>query len=222
MSRDACETAGPRANWARILTQRHESVAAHRQKSEERMDPSGNSGQTPRTPPPDEPAWAQPAAPDPAIGTWGTPTAAPAAPAARRGGFNRLAGIIGGIVVLVVLGLGVAFVANLDSGAGKVTFSKTAYHTGDPCKFNSPITEATTADHVYLVALFKDTMEPGDSWTLTVTKDGQPFKSATDSTTTEFGCYVEQDGIPPLAAGVYVVTFTSGGKIEAEGTLTVK
>jgi len=123
------------------------------------------------------------------------------------------------VVVLAVVGL---VVIGLNSGVGTVMFSKAAYNTGSNCKFSEPVTTVTTTDPVYMIAFFKDTMEPSDVMTLNITKDGASFANASDTADKEFNCYIEQQSIGPLEAGVYKLTFTHNGTVEAEGTLTVK
>ena len=125
------------------------------------------------------------------------------------------------MVVLLIGGL-VAY-AYINSPAGHVYFSKTAYDQGsNTCQFSSPIDTAATTDSFYMIAAFNDTLEVGDSYTLTATKDGQPYGSQDATADTKFNCYIEKGPLGPLAAGTYKFTFTHGGKTEAEGTMTVK
>jgi hypothetical protein len=103
-----------------------------------------------------------------------------------------------------------------------VTWSKTAYdpstHT---CQFVSPIATATTTDLLYQIAVFKDTLKVGDSYSLTVTKDGQLTESVNDTANTESHCFVQTPPFSARAPGTYKFTFTHAGKTEAEGTLTI-
>ena len=192
--------------------------------------------------PPGQPGWGQPVPPiPPAQPGWGQPVepgqpgqpgwqpgqpgwqpggmwATPVAPK-RRAPILRIAGVV---LILLVLAGGALFYIGLNSGVGQVMFSKSAYQTGNNCKFDAPVTEATTTDSIYMIAFFRDTLQPSYSLTLDVTKDGAPFENATDTTDTSFNCYIESQPMGPLAAGVYKLTFTHNGTVEADGTLTVK
>ena len=88
---------------------------------------------------------------------------------------------------------------------------------------DNAITTANAGDTIYMIAAFKDTLDAGQSFTLTVTKDGQKFgDSSPTSLPTQFNCYIEQTGINLSDPGSYKFTFSKDGKTEAEGTLTVK
>jgi hypothetical protein len=166
------------------------------------------------------PAWGVPdspyGAPPPA---WGVP--APAT-AARKGLPRRLIAAVIAIIVVVVIGA--VALAVLRSDDGKVQFSKTAYdQSKTTCHMDNAITTANAGDTIYMIAAFKDTLDAGQSFTLTVTKDGQKSGDSTPtSLPTRFNCYIEQAGINPSDPGVYKFTFSKDGKTEAEGTLTVK
>jgi hypothetical protein len=133
-----------------------------------------------------------------------------------------LIGIIVGIVVVVVIGFAAMLVLNADDG--KVQFSKTAYdQTKKTCHMDNAITTSSPNDSVYMIAAFHDTLVAGQSFTITVAKDGQAYGDPiTASLPSMFNCYVEKDPITPTDTGVYKFTFTKDGKVEAEGTLTVK
>jgi len=202
------------------------------------MDPN-DPGQAPDAPPPygappaspygepppppygaPPPAWGVPdspyGAPPPA---WGVP--APAAPA-RKGPPRRLIAAVVAIIVVVVIGA--LALAVLRSDDGKVQFSKTTYdQSKTTCHMDNAITTANAGDTIYMIAAFKDTLDAGQSFTLTVTKDGQKFgDSSPTSLPTQFNCYIEQTGINLSDPGSYKFTFSKDGKTEAEGTLTVK
>ena len=197
------------------------------------MDPSGY-GQTPPPPPPAPPDWSQPGQPvapgqpapygqapygQPPYGQPAGMWAAPVAPKKR----SRLVGVVIAVVVVVVLGIAGLVYVGLTSGVGQVTFSMTADNSGNKsCKFASPVTQITTSDKVYLMAYFHDTLQPGDSVTVTVTKDGVAFGDNTVTVDKTMNCDVEPDAVGPLQAGVYKLTYTHNGTVEAEGTLTVK
>jgi hypothetical protein len=112
----------------------------------------------------------------------------------------------------------------LGQDAGKVQFSAAAYdQTNATCHMDNPITTANANDKVYMIAAFRDTLEGGQQFTLTVTKDGQPYgQPVTSSLPTKFNCYIEQQAMAPTDPGAYKFTFTLDGKVEAEGTLTIK
>ena len=127
------------------------------------------------------------------------------------------------IAIVVVVAIGAVATSLLGGGSGKVLFSTSAYNEGsNTCRFDNAITTASTTDSVYVIADLKDTLKAGDSYTITETKDGQALPSTTLTASKEFNCYMEQGGIGQLNAGVYKFTFTKDGKIEAEGTLTIK
>ncbi|MGD0122019.1 MAG: hypothetical protein ABSC46_05620 [Candidatus Limnocylindrales bacterium] len=148
---------------------------------------------------------------------WGAP-----APTSNKGGIGkRLIGIV--IVVVVVIGIGAVASVLLPGNSGQVMFSKGSYAVGtNTCKFDSPVTEVTASDPIYMIARLRDDMQPTDQITLTVTKDGQAFFTNTIPAGKKFNCYIEDGAIGPLSAGVYKFTLSVGGKTEAEGTLTIK
>ena len=187
------------------------------------MDPN-DPRQAPGAPspygaPPASPYGAPPAspygAPPPA---WGAP--APIAPARSR--FPRRL-IVAVVVIIVVVAIG-AGLAVLNSDDGKVQFSKTAYEQSKTtCHMDNAITTANVGDTIYMIAAFKDTLDAGQSFTMTVTKDGQNYGAPIPATLpNKFNCYMEQGSIKPSDPGVYKFTFTKDGKTESEGTLTVK
>jgi hypothetical protein len=127
------------------------------------------------------------------------------------------------VAIIVVVAIGAVATSLLGGGSGKVLFSTSAYNEGsNTCRFDNAITTASTTDSVYVIADLKDTLKAGDSYTITETKDGQALPSTTLTASKEFNCYMEQGGIGQLNAGVYKFTFTKDGKVEAEGTLTIK
>lgn len=143
-----------------------------------------------------------------------------AAPASSRGR-AWLAVLV--ILIAAIVIAGVIVVMALRSPVGNVYFSTTAYATTDAtCQFNSPVTTVSAGDHVFLVALFTDTIQAHDEYTLEIVRDGVSMGTKNVTTDTRFSCYVEQTSLGPLSPGTYVFTFRHDGKIEAEGTLQVK
>ncbi|HEX7611128.1 MAG TPA: hypothetical protein VF371_00040 [Candidatus Limnocylindrales bacterium] len=127
------------------------------------------------------------------------------------------------VAIIVVVAIGAVGLAVLNSDAGKVQFSKTAFNQSKTtCHMDNAITTANAGDTIYMIAAFKDTLEAAQSFTLTVTKDGQNYDSASTSLPSKFNCYIEQGGLKPSDPGVYKFTFTKDSKVEAEGTLTIK
>jgi len=129
------------------------------------------------------------------------------------------------VAIIVVVAIGAVGLAVLNSDAGKVQFSKTAYEQSKTtCHMDNAITTANAGDTIYMIAAFKDTLDAGQSFTLTVTKDGQNYgdPSAPTSLPNQFNCYIEHGSIKPSDPGVYKFTFTKDGKTESEGTLTIK
>jgi hypothetical protein len=127
------------------------------------------------------------------------------------------------VALLAVYLVAVVFAnAYSNSPPSGVYWSKTPYDPStDTCQFVSPITTAATTDLLYQIAVFSDTLEAGDTYTLTVTKDGQVTESATDMANTESHCFVQTPPFSVRAPGTYKFTFTHAGKIEAGGTLTI-
>jgi hypothetical protein len=170
----------------------------------------------PTAAPPDWAAAAPPLAGGQPAPAWGAPPPPP-----RRSRLPRI--IIGIVVVVVVLIGGLVAYAYINSPAGHVFFSKTAYdQSSNTCQFSSSITTAATTDSVYMIAAFNDTLEVGDTYTLAVTRDGQTYGSQNATADTKFNCYIEKGPLGPLPAGTYNFTFAHNGKTEAEGTITVK
>jgi hypothetical protein len=128
------------------------------------------------------------------------------------------------IAIVVVVAIGAFALAALKGDDGKVQFSMTAYdQSSTTCHMDNAITSAGPNDTVYMIAAFQDTLEAGQNFTLTVTKDGQSYGDPiTTSLPSKFNCYIEQGGLKPTDVGVYKFTFTKDGKTEAEGTLTIK
>jgi hypothetical protein len=127
------------------------------------------------------------------------------------------------LAVVVLIGIGAAISVVLPNNSGKVMFSKGSYAIGtNTCKFDSPVTEVTSTDSFYLIAHLRDDVQPADQIAIKVTKDGQDYFTNTVTAGTKFNCYVENEALPPLPAGVYNFSLSVGSKTEAEGTLTVK
>ena len=169
------------------------------------------------TPPaPQQPGWGAPQPPQPG---WGYAAPAPVPPKS-----HRLRNIILGVVGVVVLGFAaLVVVAVLNNPAGKVMFSKSIYDTSrSSCTFPDPITTASTTDSIYVLAALKDTITATDSLTMEVFKDGVSQGTQEMGQGTEVNCLWIKNNMGPLDAGTWRVTFTHNGKIEAEGTITVK
>jgi hypothetical protein len=128
------------------------------------------------------------------------------------------------IAIIIVVAIGAVGLAVLKGDDGKVQFSMTAYdQSNTTCHMDNSITTSNAGDTVYMIAAFRDTLDANQSFTLTVTKDGQAYGDAVPtSLPNQFNCYIEQGGLKPSVPGVYKFTFTKDGKVEAEGTLTVK
>jgi hypothetical protein len=142
-------------------------------------------------------------------------------PPAKRGG--RVKYVVIAVFAVIVLIAGLVVVAILNSPAGHVYFSKTAYdQSSNTCEFGSPVTTVSTTESFYMIAAFNDTLEAPDAYSLEVVKDGAPEGTTNATASTKFNCYMEQNVMGPLPAGVYKFTFKHNDKIEAEGTLTVK
>ncbi len=117
----------------------------------------------------------------------------------------------------------VIVLATLHSSTGNVYFSKTAYDTSSgTCQFNSPVNTVSSSDPVYLVAVFNDTIQAQDNYTLEVARNGVSLGTSNVTADAKFSCYIEQTSVGPLSPGVYVFTFRHNDTIEAEGTLNVK
>jgi hypothetical protein len=176
---------------------------------------------------PDQPAPQRDALPPdaPAAGAppeWDAmPPSAPAPAPAKWGG--RAKYVVIAVFAVIVIIAGVVVVVTLRSAAGNVYFSKSTYDTSlGTCQFDSPVTTVSTSDPVYLVAAFNDALKAQDDYTLEILKDGVSLNTTSEKASTSFSCYVEQNSLGPLSAGVYTFTFKHNDKIEAEGTLTVK
>ena len=141
---------------------------------------------------------------------WGPP------PAQRRGRTKYMVIAVFAVIVIVA---GLFVVLNLTSPAGHVYFSKSAYdQSSSTCQFGSPVTSVSTTDSLYMIAAFNDTLDVSDTYSLDVVKDGAPLGAPTNATAeTKFNCYIEQNVMGPLPAGVYKFTFKHNDKIEAEG-----
>jgi hypothetical protein len=127
------------------------------------------------------------------------------------------------ILIAAIVIAGVIVVVALRSPVGNVYFSKTAYDTtSGTCQFSSPVTTVSAGDRVFLVAVFTDTIQVQDDYTLEILQNGVSLGTRNVTAETKFSCYVEQSPLGPLSPGVYVFTFRHNDKIEAEGTLEVK
>jgi hypothetical protein len=142
-------------------------------------------------------------------------------PPAKRGG--RLKYVVIAVFAVIVIVAGLFVVAVLNSPAGHVYFSKTAYdQNSSSCQFGSSVTTVSTSESFYMIAAFNDTLDKPDAYSLDVVKDGTPQGTTKATASAKFNCYIEQNAMGPLPAGVYKFTFKHNDKIEAEGTLTIK
>lgn len=142
----------------------------------------------------------------------------------RRAGRRRrimVLAISGVIVAAIVISAGLLI---LRSPAGHVYFSSDRYDQGGrDCQFGTPITSTTSSRPFYMIAFFSDTLRQGDSYSLAIARDGVAYRDSGEMAADKgFQCYVEQDVLGPLDPGVYRFTFTHAGKVEAEGSLTVR
>ena len=149
----------------------------------------------------------------------GSATGSPRGPSRRRR--IMVLATSGAIVVAIVISAGLLL---LRSPAGRVYFSSDPYdQAGRGCQFGTPITSTTSARPFYMIAFFSDTLDPGESYSLAITRDGAAYRDSGEMAADKgFQCYVEQDALGPLDPGVYRFTFTHAGKVEAEGSLTVR
>jgi hypothetical protein len=143
-------------------------------------------------------------------------------PAVGVGGRRRKIGLAG--IGLVVVAVAAFFVMAFFNGpAGKVMFSTTPRdQSSRTCVFTSSITTAGVGDDIYVLAAFNETIRLGETFRIEVFKDNaSQFK--TDLTAgSDFNCYVETDAMGWRDPGVWKVVFTYQGRIEAEGSITVR
>jgi hypothetical protein len=164
-------------------------------------------------PAPGQPAWGAPPSPDQAA--WGVVPPAPKPSIAKRFG-----PVIIGVAVVAVI----AIVAGsmFGGGSGKITFSKSTYDTTKKsCSFDSTITTATSSEDVYMLADLKDTVPSNGKASMEIFKDGVSQAVEDISEGTEYNCYYIKSSIGPLDPGVWKVTITYNGKVEAEGSITI-
>jgi hypothetical protein len=184
------------------------------------MDPQ-NPGQPqpPQWGQPQPPQWGQPQPPDFSQQVPGMPGMPAWTPPPKKSNRGKIIAIVA-VVAVVVIGVLVA-VSMLLGGDGKVTFSTAAYdQNSSSCHFDNPITAAKTTDNIYILAYFKDTMQSGDSFSLTIYQDGVNVNTQTTVADTKFNCYFEKAAVK-LPAGTFKLVFKYNDKIEAEGSLTV-
>jgi hypothetical protein len=139
-------------------------------------------------------------------------------------GLVRRVSVVATAGLLLVAAILVAGTLLLRSPAGHVYFSGDPYdQASGRCGFAAPVTTIDAARPFYMIAFFNDTLAPGNAYTLTITRDGAPFRDSGEQTATaRFQCYVEQDALGPLDPGIYEFTFTHAGRVEAEGSLTIR
>jgi hypothetical protein len=176
-------------------------------------------------PPPQQPGWGAPPAPgQPAWGAppapgqpaWGAPP-----PAAKPSFIKRFGPALIGVVVVAVIAI-VAGSLLGGGGSGKVFYSKTTYDTNKKtCTFDNAITTATSSDDVYMLADLKDTVPASAKATMEIFKDGVSQGVEEISEGVEYNCYYIKTSIGPLDPGVWKVTITYNGKVEAEGSITI-
>jgi len=136
---------------------------------------------------------------------------------------HRLALVATSALVVVAIAASAALV-RLRSPAGHVYFSASAYdQSSGRCQFTAPITAASSTETVWLIAYFDDTVAAGSTYSLAITRDGAAYRSTGQLQAAQaFQCYVEQGAIGPLDPGVYRFTFSHDGKVEADGSITIR
>jgi hypothetical protein len=146
-------------------------------------------------------------------------TTAPQTAPPRAGIGSRVAGIIGGIVVLVIVG---AFVFGLVvNDKGKVLFGTAA--GSDLCSVGNKTDTVKTTDPIFFAAILKDHMDGAQAITFHITKDGAEFVSHEEPADgTSFDCYGNKDSLGALEVGTYTFEVLHTGTVEATGKLTVK
>lgn len=181
------------------------------------MDPSGNPGQMPQTPPPA--GWGQPGQP---AGAWAAPAHAPAPNRSRFplaiGGALLFILVVGGLYALNVL-------TTHPADSGKVVFSTDKPVTEmKGCSPANQVTSVMIGTPVYAWYVFSS-RQGSETVSLAVTKNGAGYLPAYDmpiSDTNRRDCFSDTSDLSELfEAGTYTFTLTSGGKTIAEGTLTI-
>lgn len=147
-------------------------------------------------------------------------TTAPAATNPKTG-TNRMTGIIGTIIGLVVLAFVAAGVLGfLPSDKGKVLFG-TALGK-DLCGVSNQSTTIKTADPVFFSAVLKHHMDGNQAISLRITRDGKDLVNYDEPADgTAFDCYGNRETLGPLDAGKYHFEVIHNGEIEASGDLTI-
>jgi hypothetical protein len=200
--------------------------------------PAAPYGAQPTPPPPPGPPYGAPygappygdpnqppyGAPPPA---WGAPV-----PTAKRSPLPR---IIAAVVVVVLIALAGAYVYSQSGVAnkGKVLFSTTVPATGthQGCTIDSQVTSVSAATPVYANYIWSSVPSTTATVTLTITKDGKAFPIAgltsidfpSDTAGTDcFSDTTDLSTLPNWGPGTYEFSVSSGGKVLADGSLTVK
>jgi hypothetical protein len=143
------------------------------------------------------------------------------APAGSGRRMNRKALIGFGAVVSIVAAF---FLINFANGtAGKVFFSTAARDAaGKTCTFASPIESASTSDDIWVLASFNETVRDGQTFSVEVFHDGVSQLRKDVVAGSDFNCYSEAAPMLWREAGVWRIVFTYSGRVQAEGSLTVK
>jgi hypothetical protein len=109
---------------------------------------------------------------------------------------------------------------------GKVIFSTDVPSSDNGCRPSHQVTSVSDTTSVYATYVF-DSKPGGETITLEVTRDGQPYIPATDLPTADangLDCFADTSDLSKLdnwGAGTYHVSLTSSGAVVAQGDLTV-
>jgi hypothetical protein len=141
----------------------------------------------------------------------------------RRHSLLRAIAVVSVIIALALASYGCG--ASIDRG--KVEFSSDVPTSSGGCSPANQVTSVSATTSVYATYIFQS--KPGnETISLQVTKDGQVYIPSSDLPTTDtkgLDCFADTSDLsklPNWGAGVYHVSLTSGGKVVAQGDLTVK
>jgi hypothetical protein len=125
---------------------------------------------------------------------------------------------------LVIAAVAAIFVFNFVNGsAGKVFFSTAPRDAASrTCTFASSIETASTTDDIYVLASFNETVRNGETFTVEVFHDGVSQFRKDLTAGSDFNCYAEALPMGWSEAGTWRVVFTYHGRVQAEGSLTVR
>ena len=141
----------------------------------------------------------------------------------RRRSLPRAIAAVTVVVALAIASYGCA--AAIDRG--KVLFSTDAQSSDKGCTPSHQVTSVGDTTSVYATYIYKS-RPGGETITLEVTRDGQPYIPASDLPTADtkgLDCFADTSDLSKLdnwGAGTYHVSLTSSGAVVAQGDLTVK